>query len=81
MRIRFVDRDQFDAFRDALDEQGTDFELRQLTEPGAPTQSFGEVTPDQRDILVIAREGGYFEVPRRTTVREIAAELEVSLLC
>lgn len=78
VRIRFVSRDQFDAFRDALTERGTSFELRDLTEPGAPRQTFGELTPDQRDTLVVAREAGYYDVPRGTTVREIADELDVS---
>lgn len=78
IRIRFIDREQFDAFRQALDEQGTGFELRDLTEPGAPRQTFGELTPDQRDAVVLARKRGYFEVPRRTTIREIAAELDIS---
>lgn len=78
MRIRFVDREQFDAFRDALAEQGTWFELRDLTEPGAPRQTFGKLTPDQRNALVAAREQGYFEVPRQTTVRKLADELDVS---
>jgi predicted DNA binding protein len=78
MRIRFVDREQFDAFRDALDERGTSFELRDLTEPGAPRESFGELTPDQRDALVAARELGYFKVPREATVRDVAEELDIS---
>jgi predicted DNA binding protein len=78
MRIRFVSRDQFDAFRNALDERGTSFELRDLTEPGAPREGFGELTPDQRDALVTARERGYFEVPREATVREVAEELDIS---
>jgi len=34
LRIRFVSRDQFYAFRDDLSEQGAGFELRNLTEPG-----------------------------------------------
>jgi predicted DNA binding protein len=78
MRIRFVDREQFDAFRDALTEQDMEFELRDLTEPGAPRQSFGKLTPDQRDALVAAREQGYSEVPRQTTARQSADELDAS---
>ncbi|WP_226023722.1 helix-turn-helix domain-containing protein [Halomicrobium salinisoli] len=78
LRIRFVSRDQFDTFRDALTERGTGFQLRNLTEPGAPRQSFGSVTPEQRDALVIARERGYFDVPRETEVGDIAAELGIS---
>lgn len=78
LRIRFVSRDQFDSFRDALAEQGVGFELLDLTEPGAPRQTFGELTPDQRDALVLARKEGYYNVPRRTTIREMADELSVS---
>ncbi|WP_225336476.1 helix-turn-helix domain-containing protein [Halomicrobium urmianum] len=78
LRIRFVSRDQFEAFRDALSERETSFELRSLTEPGAPRQSFGSVTPEQRDALVAARERGYFDVPRETGVDEVAQELGIS---
>lgn len=78
LRIRFVSHDQFDAFRDALTDQGMEFELRDLTQPGAPRQTFGELTPGQRDALVLAREQGYYDVPRETTVREVADELNVS---
>lgn len=78
VRIRFVSRDQFDAFRNSLAERGTSFELRDLTEPGTPRQTAAQLTPDQRDALVVARELGYYEVPRRTTTHEVADELGIS---
>ena len=78
IRIRFFSRDQFDVFRHTLNEKGIAFKLRDLTEPGAPRETFGDLTPDQRDALVVAWESGYFEIPRQTTTREIAAELGIS---
>jgi len=78
LRIRFISRDQFDAFRDALTERGMSFQLRDLTEPGAPRQSFGSVTPEQRNALVVARERGYFDIPRDAEVSDIADELGIS---
>ncbi len=69
VRIRFVSRDQFDAFRNSLTERGMRFELRDLTEPDSPRQTAAQLTPDQRDALVVARELGYYEVPRRRLTR------------
>lgn len=78
VRFRFVSRDQFDAFREHLQEQDMSFQLDDLTEPGAPRQTFGEVTPNQRDALVAAKERGYYKVPREITARELAEELDMS---
>ena len=78
VQIRFATRDQFDAFRERLSDEGHQFRLLQLTEPGAPRQSFGEVTPDQREALVTAKERGYYRVPREITARELADELDMS---
>lgn len=78
VRIRFATQDQFDAFRDHLTEQGCHFQLRELTKPGTPRQSYGELTPDQRNALVTAMEHGYYEVPREITARELAEELDTS---
>jgi predicted DNA binding protein len=36
------------------------------------------VTPGQQNVLVAARERGYFDIPRETTLRELADELDVS---
>jgi hypothetical protein len=75
VRFRFVTREQFDAFRKQLRERDVSYTLLELTEPGTPRQSFGNLTPEQRDTLVAAMEQGYFEVPRKMTGRELADEL------
>lgn len=78
VRVRFASREQFDAFREYFDEHEYSFELLDLTEPGAPRQSYGELTPDQRNALVVAVERGYYRVPREVSARELAEELDIS---
>lgn len=78
LEIRFVTREQFDEFRTALREQGCDFELLNIYEPGSPRQTMGDVTPTQRDALVTAVELGYYKVPREISTRELADELDIS---
>lgn len=78
IRIRFVVRDQFDAFREHLHDRDDSFELLNLTEPKEPRPSHGDLTSVQREALRTAREQGYYSVPRDTTVRELATELDMS---
>jgi len=78
IQIRFANRDQFDDFRAFLEAQGYSFDLVDLTEPGAPRQSYGELTPVQRNALVTAMENGYYRVPREATARDLADELDMS---
>lgn len=78
LRIRFVNRDQFDTFREHLHERDMSFQLNHLTEPGAPRQTVGEITPDQRNALVAAKRHGYYRVPREITARELADEFDMS---
>lgn len=78
IRIRFTSRDQFDTFREYLSKREISFDLLDLTEPGTPRQSFGEVTAAQRDALVAAKEGGYYKIPREITLRELAADRDIS---
>lgn len=78
VRIRFASRDQLDEFRGVLGEREIPFLLLDLVEPGAPRQTFGKLSPDQRDALVAAREHGYFDIPRGITLRDLAAHLDIS---
>ena len=78
VQLRFADREQFDAFTDRLDEEDRSFELLDLVHAGDPRRSYGELTAAQHDALVAALEAGYYEVPRETTIRELADELGTS---
>lgn len=78
LQIRFVGRDQFEEFREYLDGHGLSYRLVDITEPGAPRQSYGRITPAQRNALVTAMERGYYQVPRGVTARELADDLGTS---
>lgn len=78
VEFRFVSREQFDEFRTTVRERGYTFELLDLFEPGSPRQTGGEVTPAQRDVLVTAVERGYYKIPRETSTRELAEELDIT---
>lgn len=78
VKIQFATRDHFDVFCKQLREQEISYELKQLLEPGAPRQSFGKITPDQRDALLAAKEAGYYRVPKEITARELAEEMDMS---
>jgi predicted DNA binding protein len=78
VRIRFASRDQFQKFRNHFRGRSYSFDLLSMTEPGAPRQMSAEVTPDQRDALVLAVECGYYDVPREASTRVLADELGTS---
>lgn len=48
-----------------------------LTEESIRGRQF-DLTPEQREALVLALEHGYFETPKETTLADVAEELEIS---
>lgn len=83
VQARVPDREALATYRKACREMDIPFEVTRLysvDEPigdGADAQLFG-VTAAQREALVHALETGYFDVPRRTDLQTMAAELDVS---
>lgn len=70
----------FDAIEAELRE-GLSLELAHLTQSGnwsAETRTSHKLSPEQREMLEAAVEGGYYERPREATVRELASELDVA---
>jgi predicted DNA binding protein len=79
LRLRFDDREAFDAFnayRRAHDVSATIERIYHPDEPNAGGQ-FG-LTPTQQDTLLTALEAGYYDLPRRVTHDELAERLGVS---
>ena len=80
-RVAFPDRDSLDEFRDFCDEHGLRYEVKRIYEqPGGPDddhRTFG-LTEKQRDLLEMATRRGYFDVPRRIGLEELAAEADIS---
>jgi predicted DNA binding protein len=65
---------QFDAFGDALDETGRQYDLLTLVHTD---ERDGLLTDRQRECLTVAQRRGYFEVPRDCTLAELADTLGV----
>ena len=78
LRVRFMTRQQFDAFQSYFDEHGPAFRLEQLFEPTHPRHTHGDVTPEQHEALTVATEAGYFKVPREASIEDVAEELNIS---
>ncbi|WP_135820108.1 helix-turn-helix domain-containing protein [Halostella litorea] len=73
----FADRDAFDAFA-SFWRRNAGFRLHRLTHDGEPEPPGDGLTDRQREALRTAYELGHFEVPRRATLAEVAAELDIS---
>ncbi|MFC4448071.1 helix-turn-helix domain-containing protein [Halorussus aquaticus] len=80
IRARVPDRDALFAFRDACRERDLAFRLVGIYDGGGETADGRQydVTASQREALVHALDAGYFDVPRRTTLSELADDLGIS---
>ncbi|WP_251343218.1 helix-turn-helix domain-containing protein [Haloplanus halophilus] len=76
--IVFDERDSLTAFSDRCSELGLSFELQYVHSLRRPTEEDYGLTPVQRRTLIRAEEEGHFEEPRKLTVEELAAEMDLS---
>lgn len=77
-QLRFPDDSDVSAFQATLDEADVGFELRRMYNPDDPKTDVSGLTPAQRETLLLAREKGYFTIPRETNLVELAEELDIS---
>lgn len=76
--IRFPNHNAASRFYTQYDDPDHPITI-QKSSPLVPARSRGEVlTSEQRDALARALEAGYFEVPRETTLIELADEIGIS---
>ncbi|WP_226038998.1 helix-turn-helix domain-containing protein [Natrinema sp. DC36] len=73
----FADRAAFDEFS-SFWRRNAGFRLHRLTRDGASESPGDGLSDPQREALRTAYESGYFDIPRRTSLAEIAAELDIS---
>ncbi len=70
-------RDKVDHLLRLLEEKKIDFKLQSI-EKIAGDQVAGTLTPRQAEILEMALENGYFEIPRRISLTELAIKLGIA---
>lgn len=78
MRMRFPDRDALAAYHDHCETQDCTFELTGLKSTDDTENDHGALTTPQAELLTAAVERGYFDVPRRTTMADLAAAFDIS---
>jgi hypothetical protein len=78
VRMRFPDRAALVGYRRHCGECGRTFELRELTTTDGRPADHDALTPAQRALLTSAVENGYFEIPRETTITDLAAQFDIS---
>lgn len=78
MRAMFPDRDALSRTSDFCAEHGLSLDIRRVREMDANPSGRWGLTDEQYEALRAAWEAGYFDVPRRTDISELAEELDVS---
>ena len=78
VRVEIPDREPIREFRRYCEEQGIEFTVSRLYQAEGWNGPLTRLTDEQREILLTAYANGYFDVPRRTTQGELAAEFGVT---
>lgn len=77
LNLRFPSETTLSRFHDMVSERGTSFSIRKVSKNRVVTGN-RDLTTKQREILQFALDAGYFDVPRRASLRDIAEEFEIS---
>lgn len=76
-RLRFATHEDLTAFNQAVTDQGIPLLLRQLHNPAESTDQ-SPLSSKQRETIEQAYHCGYFNVPRDSTVTDLADSMEIS---
>ncbi|WP_439027488.1 helix-turn-helix domain-containing protein [Haloarchaeobius sp. DT45] len=76
-RLLFADRSHLRKFQTDCLDQGVHLDVRRIYNPVSPTGG-STLTKEQRDIIALAFEEGYWEVPRNITLGELGARMDIS---
>lgn len=78
LRMLYPDRESLAETKEFCDDRGFGFEMQSVQElDGEPGGRFG-LTPRQYEALAVAHDAGYFEVPRQTSLGELADRLDIT---
>jgi predicted DNA binding protein len=77
-RIRFTKKSEFTNFQSACIDRDIDVSPRRIINGVSSEECLGHLTNEQREVIQLALEQGYFEVPRHCTLKTIADELDIS---
>lgn len=80
IQMYFPDHETFGTFHSFCNDHNLDFQLSNLYNNTSPKHgpSQDHLTTPQRETLRLAHEQGYFEIPRKVTLDDLATEFDVS---
>ena len=79
IRMRFPDREALSEVETWCEANGVDFELTRIyADPVDERTEDDALTPEQREVLEVAHEMGYFDIPREASMSDLASELGIS---
>jgi predicted DNA binding protein len=76
-RLQFPSHDDLAMFRAMCEEKEIPVILRRLYNPHYPTEGNG-MSSEQHEALLLAYERGYFDIPRQTSLSDLADVFEIS---
>lgn len=76
-RLRFATNEDLTAFNQAATDNGIPLTLQQLYNPTEPDEQ-SPISDKQRDAIEQAYRRGYFNVPRDSTVADLAGTMDIS---
>lgn len=79
LKLRFERRESLSALQSYCDTHDVHFELLRLYDIHAPKLGQYDLSAAQRDAIIVALDLGYFDVPRNCELRDVAAELDLSV--
>lgn len=77
-RMRFPDREALVACRQWCEDNSFDFELDRIYADEVAGTTGTRLSAEQREVLQVAAEMGYFEIPRAVSMAEVADALGIS---
>ncbi|KAB1189008.1 MULTISPECIES: helix-turn-helix domain-containing protein [Haloferax] len=77
-RMRFPDRDALVEYRTLCTEMGLEMSVQRIYSGDTTGTTGYGLSEKQRQVLTLAAEEGYFEVPREVSLSDLAAELDIS---
>jgi len=78
LQVRFPDYDALSEFYRRCREKGIELDPGEVHNPIQTDGDDHGLTPEQRETLLTALEGGYYSVPREMTLAELGEELDIS---
>lgn len=78
IEVRYPDRESLSRSVEKFEEYGIEMEFETIKSDQVDDLQMGALTEKQREILYLAVERGYYEIPQRVSLQDLADELDIT---